>query len=96
VWGCGVVFRYRGTCFPQVLFYGGENGKNTLLRVIRGADAPEVGRVTKELIEKEHDCIQNGTARVEFKDEVENAVPVDEEKPAEAAEEVAPTKTCVP
>ena len=61
----------RGTSRPQFLFFGGdEGGDNTLLWAVRAANAPKISDLTKELLEKEHDALENGAQRVEFNDVV--------------------------
>lgn len=54
--------KYAGGSEPITLFYGGP----TLLNVIRGANAPEIEKYTREALAIEHDIKDNGGERKEY------------------------------
>eukprot|EP00049_Salpingoeca_infusionum_P027664 m.33632 g.33632 ORF g.33632 m.33632 type:complete len:565 (-) comp9652_c0_seq1:1444-3138(-) len=54
--------QYGGTSKPTWLFYGG----TTLLTVMKGVDSPKIIKTLQELLEQEHDCIDNNKPRIEF------------------------------
>eukprot|EP00041_Stephanoeca_diplocostata_P012335 m.207080 g.207080 ORF g.207080 m.207080 type:complete len:509 (-) comp18914_c0_seq1:107-1633(-) len=85
--------KYRKKSKPTFLFYG----KDVLVNVIRGADSPKIESAIKQLLEAEHNIIDSGGERQEFKDAELVAKGSESEETAEDAggtdEPAAPKKS---